>query len=338
LVNHKVKQVSTFLAIVAGVLALGVIVLGSYTRLVDAGLGCPDWPGCYGTVIPPMSADAQDLANQAFPDRPVEIHKTWPEMIHRYLASTLGLLIVVLCILSIINTRHPAQPTKLSITLLVLVVLQGMLGMWTVTMKLYPPIVMLHLLGGFTILSVITLFIFRVTQALPPLQDARNRYFKTLAMISFFVVAIQIALGGWTAANYAAHICHEFPVCQAGWISSLNFSEAFQVFGHKVVDFEYAPHLSADAQMTIHVTHRIGALITSLVVGWLAISLFKYSETHRYRNFAIIILSLLILQVCLGIANVAWSIPVAVAVSHNLVGALLLVSLVALNYSLRKKP
>ena len=338
MVSHHLKQFSTILGISAFVLALCVIVLGSYTRLVDAGLGCPDWPGCYGTILPPMSQEAQAIANQAFPERPVEIEKTWPEMIHRYLATGLGFLILLLAVASVINHKHPAQPTKLSLTLLALVCFQGALGMWTVTMKLYPPIVMLHLLGGFTVICLITLYIFRITQVFQPLQDMKSQKLKSLAMLAFIVVAVQIALGGWTAANYAAHICHELPICQSGWTQGLAFKEAFQIFGHEVIDFEYAPHLSANAQMTIHVTHRIGAIITTVIVGLLAFLLWSQSETQRYKNFSIAVTFALLLQLGLGLANVIFGIPVWIAVAHNLFGAILLLCLLALNYSLRKKP
>lgn len=336
MVNHKLKNCTAFLVGLAILLAVAVIVLGSYTRLVDAGLGCPDWPGCYGTILPPTTQTAVAAANDAFPQRPVEVAKTWPEMIHRYLASGLGALILVIAVLSLANRRHPAQPAKLATGLLALVILQGLLGMWTVTMKLYPPIVMLHLLGGFTIISLLTLVFYRLTQIFPPIQDLKARPLTTLAAVSLFVVAIQIALGGWTAANYSAHICHEFPICQAGWSNALAIEEAFQIFGHEVEDFEYAPHLSADAQMTIHVAHRIGAVIVTVIIGALGLLLLR-AETRRYKNFGYGILGMLSLQLILGIINVIMSIPVWVAVLHNLGGALLLLAILALNYSLRKK-
>tara|TARA_Y100001934_G_scaffold4729_1_gene6626 strand:- start:26571 stop:27584 length:1014 start_codon:yes stop_codon:yes gene_type:complete len=336
LVNQKLKAISTVLTGLALLLAIGVIALGAYTRLMDAGLGCPDWPGCYGTILPPTTEEAVTVANEAFPERPVEIEKTWPEMIHRYMASSLGFLILVITIMSIINHRHPAQPAKLASSLLVLVILQGMLGMWTVTMKLYPPVVMSHLLGGFTILSVLSLLFYRLTQIFPPIKDSKADKLKWLAMLGVLTVIAQIMLGGWTAANYAAHICHDFPVCQPGWAESLNMAEAFKIFGHEVDDFEYAPHLSADAQMTIHAFHRIGAIAVTLVVGLLCVLLLK-CETRRYKKFGGVVLLMLSLQLGLGIANVIYGIPLNIAVLHNLGGAMLLLVLVALNYSMRKK-
>ncbi len=336
MVNQKLKAISTVLTGLALLLAIGVIALGAYTRLMNAGLGCPDWPGCYGSVLPPTSAEEIHLANEAFPHRPVEVAKTWPEMIHRYMASTLGFFILIITLLSIINFRHPAQPAKLSMSLLVLVILQGMLGMWTVTMKLYPPVVMLHLLGGFMTVSMLSLLFYRLTQIFPPIKDAKADRFRWLAIVGALVVIAQIMLGGWTAANYAAYLCHELPICQPGWTDSLNFKEAFQIFGHKVDDFEYAPHLSPDAQMTIHVIHRIGAMVVAVVIGALSVLLLQ-SETRRYKKFGLAILTILCLQLILGILNVVMHIPVQIAVMHNLGGAFLLLVMVALNYSMRKQ-
>ncbi len=336
MVNQKLKALTTVLTGISLLLAICVIVLGAYTRLVDAGLGCPDWPGCYGTILPPTTEAAVSQANNAFPERPVEIEKTWPEMIHRYLATSLGFLIIIITILSVINRRHPAQPAKLATTLLILVILQGMLGMWTVTMKLYPPIVMLHLLGGFTILAILSLLFYRLTQIFPPIKDDKASKLKPLANLSFICIVLQIALGGWTAANYAAHTCHEMPICQAGWLQALEFKEAFQIFGHEVSNFEYAPHLSANAQMTIHVTHRIGAFVVFAVVGLLCF-LLMLCDTRRYKKFSLVLGGLLGVQLGLGVLNVMMNIPTKIAVLHNLGGALLLLGLVALNYSLRKK-
>jgi len=336
LVNHVLHKASTWIGFIAIVLGLVVIVLGSYTRLVDAGLGCPDWPGCYGTILPPTSTDAVASANSAFPERPVEIAKTWPEMMHRYLASGLGFMILILALLSVINFRHPAQPTKLSLTLLGLVIGQGLLGMWTVSMKLYPPVVMGPLLGGFTVLTILNLVVYRLTQIFPPILDTKADRIKALAAIGFIVVVVQIALGGWTAANYAAHVCHELPICQGPWHEQLNVKEAFRIFDPQAQNFEYAPHLSANAQMTIHVVHRFGSLAVLAVLSLLCWRLWR-CETHRYKTFALVVTGLLIAQMSLGVANVWWQVPVPVAVLHNLGGVLLLLSLAALNYSLRKR-
>ena len=336
MVNQKLQTISTYLVGFGILLACFVIILGSYTRLVDAGLGCPDWPGCYGTILPPTTDTAVANANIRFPERPVVLDKTWPEMIHRYLATGLGAVILLVSACSLLNRRHPAQPAKLALSLLVLVILQGMLGMWTVTMKLYPPVVMGHLLGGFTIISILSLLFYRLTQIFPPIRDQKASKLKILGLIGFIVVVLQIALGGWTAANYAAHTCIDLPICQEGWSNALEFGEAFQIFDHNAETFEFAPHLSANAQMTIHATHRIGACIVLAIIGLLGIGLLR-CETKRYRLFGIVVLSALTLQIALGIFNVIFHIPVWVAVLHNFGGALLLLVMVALNYSLRKK-
>ncbi len=337
MVNQHLKQLTTYLTFATLFLALTVIVLGSYTRLADAGLGCPDWPGCYGKIGVPNTHQEISLANEAYPERPVDPSKAWPEMIHRYFATTLGFLCLLICILSLLNRKHPAQPAKLSTFILLLVILQGMMGMWTVTLKLYPPVVLGHLLGGFTIFTLLLLMSLRSSQVLQPIKDTNIDKLKPYALIGIILLVIQIGLGGWTAANYSALSCTQLPICQGNWQNHLNFSEAFKLWHANDQDFEFAPHLSDTAQMTIHVTHRIGAIIVSFYIALLCIVMYFKASVDRYRYFALGILSLLVIQILLGISNVKLSLPLPVAVAHNLGGALLLGALVSLFYSIRKK-
>ena len=326
------------LSVLAVLLACGVIALGAYTRLKDAGLGCPDWPGCYGHLVIPKSAEAIDNANAAFPHRPLESHKAWPEMIHRYFASTLGLVILCILFLSFkARKANPSIPIKISLALAILVVFQGLLGMWTVTLGLFPTVVMAHLLGGFTTLCLLFLFAVRLHWPPPQLngRTAKPNIALRFGILGIFILAFQIALGGWTAANYAATICSELPVCQSGWQQHVNFDDAFQFWGHGVDDYEFATHLGADAKITIHVAHRIGAMITTLYLGslffWLLI---RDGTAPIIKKATLVALSILALQVCLGITNVVMDLPLLVAVAHNGVAAILMLSLIFLNLNL----
>ncbi|OZB03214.1 MAG: cytochrome B, partial [Idiomarina sp. 34-48-12] len=192
-------------------LAFVVIVLGAYTRLTDAGLGCPDWPGCYGELTVPKDAEK---AVELFPHAPLESQKAWNEMIHRYAAGTLGLVILAITIAAFVRRRHdPSQPVGLPVLLLALVTFQAALGMWTVTMNLQPLIVMGHLLGGFTTISLLYLLLLRLERVHMPLGDSKMRSMRGFALFALLVVFGQIALGGWVAANYAAMACTELPFC-----------------------------------------------------------------------------------------------------------------------------
>lgn len=323
------------LVIFAAFLACVVVALGAYTRLKDAGLGCPDWPGCYGFISVPDAHHEIEAANSAYPERPLVAHKAWPEMIHRYFASTLGLVILIIAGISFAARRNnPQQPVKLPLFLLGLVIFQGLLGMWTVTLGLFPTVVMGHLLGGFTTLSLLFLLALRVFDIRPaPVQH--SGLFK-LALIGIVILGLQIALGGWTAANYAATICTDLPVCQAGWQQHLNFGQAFKFWGHGVTDYEFGIHLGPDAKITIHAMHRIGAIVTTLyLAGFLSWILFKLGHP-LISKIAITALLILTLQVGLGVSNILFNLPLAVAVAHNGVAALLMLSLISISYCLYK--
>lgn len=206
--------------------------------------------------------------------------------------------------------------------------------MWTVTLNLLPVVVMGHLLGGFTVLSCLLLLYLRLT-ALPmvPQFEAATRLAK-LAFIGIAVVAVQIALGGWVSANYAALACTEFPVCEGNWSSRLDFAGAFSV--PEAQDYEFGVH-NYEQRMTMHILHRIGAVITFFYVGWLAISLYLRGAAPMLKNLALLMGAVLVVQVLLGISNVVFSLPLAVAVAHNAVGACLLLVMVATAYMLTQK-
>lgn len=312
-----------------------VIVLGAYTRLTDAGLGCPDWPGCYGFLSVPQSAERQQIAMDAFPEAPLDTSKAWNEMIHRYAAGILGLLVLAIAVLAIRRHRKDShKPFKLPIGLLVLIIWQAALGMWTVTMMLQPVIVMLHLLGGFTTFSLLYLLHLRETNPRVPGGDPGLRELRPLALFALIVVVAQIALGGWVAANYAALACTNLPICEGPWMQRLDFSGALSL--PHASTYEFGVHTYSE-RMTMHIMHRFGAIITTLVLGFLLLKLWKQARTSHFRQTASIIAMLLVVQLALGVSNVVFSLPLLVAVSHNAVGALLLLALVNLNYSLARK-
>ncbi|RUO26785.1 cytochrome B [Aliidiomarina minuta] len=312
-----------------------VIVLGAFTRLTDAGLGCPDWPGCYGFLSVPQSESGRAVAEQAFPDAPLDTQKAWNEMIHRYAAGTLGLLVLAIAIIAIRRRREvTSKPLKLPVALLGLIIFQALLGMWTVTMMLQPAIVMAHLLGGFTTFSLLYLLYLRETPYQISGGEQGLRRFRTLAMVSLLVVVAQIALGGWVAANYAALACTELPICEGNWASNLNISGAFSLPEADTYEFGVHPY---DERMTMHVFHRLGAIVTTLVVGFLLFKLWKHAVSSYFRRLTLAITLLLVVQLALGVSNVVFSLPLSVAVAHNAVGALLLLSLVGLNYNLARK-
>lgn len=323
------------LATVATFLTLFVVVLGAYVRLSDAGLGCPDWPGCYGHLGVPQAEEAVEKANQAFPERPVEAHKGWKEMVHRYFAGILGLLVLALAVLSYLNRKDRAQPRVLPLVLLGVIVFQAALGMWTVTLLLKPVIVMLHLMGGLTTLCLLTWLTLRSRAAFENYMPVRG-WGKKFALAALCVVAFQAALGGWTSANYAALACPDLPTCQGEWWPETDFADAFVLWRGLGVNYEYGV-LDNTSRVTVHLAHRLGAIFTLLFVGFVAIRVWwvnHYASEHdeAMRKASLLVLGVLAGQFLLGLANVFFHLPLAVAAAHNGGAALLLMSLVYLNH------
>jgi heme a synthase len=325
-----VKQRFRRLALFAVALTVVVVVLGAFTRLVDAGLGCPDWPGCYGFLGIPLSETAIMTAETRFPDAPVEVEKAWWEMIHRYFAGSLGLVIFALALGAVNDIRRRPNPggertlpLKLPLGLLALVALQAAFGAWTVTLKLWPQVVTAHLLGGFATLSLLWLLCLR----LGVLRHLRApRVLLPLAGVTLAAVIVQIALGGWVSSNYAALACHDFPTCHGDWWPEMNLAEGFNLT--QAVGPNYlGGQLESDARVAIHFVHRLGALVVLVVAGLLAWRL------HRAASpLAMPLVVVLGLQLLLGVLNVIMELPLVVATAHNAVGALLLVVVVTVNY------
>lgn len=334
------------LSLVSFCFAVIVVMLGAWTRLVDAGLGCPDWPGCYGFFSVPTTPENIAIAEARFPDAPVEVEKGWPEMIHRYCASILGLMIIGLCAIAL---RQRSQlvvderplPLGHAIGLLVLVVCQGLFGMWTVTLKLWPQVVSAHLLGGFATLSLLFLLVLRQRAGRPLAVSLGSRVLfaaKRLVSLGIGLVVIQVFLGAWTAANYAALACgSEFPGCQSSLWPEMNISGGFDFL--QTIGPNYLGGLiDNEERVAIQMMHRVGALVLTLYLVSLFFWLRRRALAREIDHAASVMLLILGVQLALGISNVIWLIPLELAVAHNAVGAALLLSMVNLRFQLQRVP
>lgn len=310
------------------ILVLGVVSLGAYVRLSDAGLGCPDWPGCYGKLTPLHAAEQIEAELAASPGGPVSHAKAWKEMVHRYAAGTLGLMVLAIAVLGWRLRAEAAGGPALPVFLLALIVFQALLGMWTVTLLLKPYVVTAHLLGGMATLSLLLWLWLRERGHSDRAYYARVDHLRGPARVALLLVIVQIALGGWVSTNYAALACTDFPLCQGRWLPEMDFAHAFTL--HRELGETATGELLSMASLTaIHWTHRLMALVVFLYVGWLAIRLLR---TPGYVCFGIAVGGLLVLQVSLGISNVLFSLPLGLAVAHNAGAAMLLASVVWLNH------
>lgn len=320
-------------------LALCVILLGAYTRLSDAGLGCPDWPGCYGQLKAPSTTEEIYAAHQLYPGAPVDTAKARTEMTHRYAAETLGSFIMIFALLAYWKRREISIPLWLPGLLAVLVLAQGLLGMWTVTMRLLPLVVMSHLLGGFCTLALLWLS-WLYLQKKPTFSFSPQRSLLMLGNLSLLMIVLQIILGGWTSANYAALICPDFPTCQGQWLPHFS-GRAFNFLGGLGLE-EPLSYMDSAEKTTIHVMHRLGALLTAILIATLSFSLWREAKKvssleakHWLNSFSFLLAFVLVFQISLGISNILFHLPLGIAVAHNGVAVLLLLILIALNFTLR---
>jgi len=313
------------LSLLACGITLIVIVLGAWVRLTDAGLGCPDWPGCYGHLTWPDSPEEISVADQVRADRAVDVGAAIREMVHRYAAAILGLIVVVLAAVGWQKRHDPTFPTKLPILLLGVILFQGALGAWTVTLLLKPAIVLAHLTGGLLTFSLLVLLYLR-TRPVKSRPTLPQRKLRPAVAAATAVLIAQILLGGWVSTNYAALACPDFPTCTGQWWPDTDFTEGFKIWRGIGVDYE-GGILDQPARVAIHLTHRIGAIIVVAVFAWLLIQLFR---TQGLAPPASVLVLLLTTQVTLGILNIVMSLPLTVAVAHNGVAALLLATMVYL--------
>lgn len=303
-------------------LALAVIVLGAYVRLSDAGLGCPDWPGCYGQATPWHAAQKIGSAHAAAPDGPVSPAKAWKEMLHRYLAGALGLAILAIALQA--WRRLPVRERVVPGVLPAVVSFQALLGMWTVTLQLKPVVVAAHLLGGMVTLALLVWLCASVGGSAHPSHGKLRRPARLLLIM----LLAQIALGGWVSANDAAPACPDLPTCQGRWWPAADFATAFS-FGHSVGE------MPMDALAAIHLAHRLGALAVMSFGLWLG---WRVWSTPGLKGLGGTILILLGVQFLIGLGNVLMALPLPLAVAHNAGAALLLATLVAINARIHGGP
>lgn len=323
------------LALAGALLAAAVVVLGAWVRLTDAGLGCPDWPGCYGHVYP----NAGNTANSAQPQAQsgFQFAKALHEMIHRYFASTLGIVIIVLLVWAVRFRRDRDQPLVPVALLFLVVCLQGALGALTVTLLLKPLIVTAHLLGGLTTLGLLWwLSLDPETRQLTERETRLRKY----AFVGLVALLLQIALGGWTSTNYAAVACPDFPTCQQSWWPPMDYRDAFVLWRGLGIDYEGGV-LANPARVAIHFTHRLGALVAGSILiglGLLAAAGVRSAASRRLRRAGLLLVLAVALQVSIGVATVHWGVPLPLATLHNAGAAFLVLSMVTLLRALWPAP
>ena len=309
------------LSILGVFLAFIVIGLGAGTRLADAGLGCPDWPGCYGFITFPTTSQEIEMAEQLYPDSPVEIDKIIPEVVHRYFAASLGLLAIFLLFISIKEKKHILT----SSLLLAIIIGQGIFGYLTVSLKLHPLIVTTHLFGAMITTSIFLVIFLRSLKLQHNFEILKaNRH---LIMIGFVLIIFQIFLGAWTSTNYAARACLDLPYCQGELIPNTNFKEAFNLFQTIGPNYLFG-QMSNEARVAIHITHRIGAVVVFLYSFFLIFKLKSKETLPVLGAFGVI----LFLQVFLGINNVLSHLPLWNAVAHNIFGVMLFLCMIVIMY------
>jgi heme a synthase len=333
------------LAVASVALCFVVVVLGAYVRLSAAGLGCPDWPGCYGHLSPIGAAHSADLGT-AFPGRPLEVGKAWREMIHRYAVGTLSCLILILAVLAVRYRRLSLASVPLALALVATLIVQALLGMLTVTWRLNPLIVTGHLVFGMTTLALL----WWLTLSLPVGEwgtaalHARGRNMAggaggpfasawLLAVIGLVALAVQITLGGWTSSNYAAVACPDFPTCQNAWWPAGDFAHAF-VLWHGQINYEGGV-LDNPARVAIHLTHRLGALVATTALTLAALFVLRQRGLAAVRSRAWAVLAALALQLTIGVSMVLKAFPLGLATAHTAGAALLLLATLALVRALR---
>ena len=323
---NQIKNLSLF-----GIcMAFVVIALGAWTRLVDAGLGCPDWPGCYGFVVFPINEAEIAIAESRYPTFPYDINKAIPEVVHRYFAAALGLLAIFLVYLSFRKTNDKSIQGW-SCFLLIFICLQGTFGYLTVSLKLLPIIVTIHLFGGFTTLLLLY-FIYLKSRNFEIFNQINISNLKVISGIALAVLIFQIFLGVWTSTNYASLACADFPTCQGSYLPEMDFKNGFNLNQEVGPNYLYGL-LDNPARVAIHYSHRISALLVTFIFLILMSRLWFSEAAPLASTLGILLLT----QITLGIINVLYVLPLYVAIAHNLVAACLLLATFTVNYLAWKK-
>lgn len=323
---NNIKNLSLF-----GVcFAFIVIALGAWTRLVDAGLGCPDWPGCYGFVVFPTDAAEIALAESRFPSFPYDINKAIPEVVHRYFAATLGFVAILLTYISF-KYKGNKSLHWWSLGLLIFICCQGLFGYLTVSLKLLPIIVTGHLFGGFFTLSLFYL-IFLKAGDFKILDQMRIPHLKGISILAMIILLFQIFLGAWTSTNYASLACVDFPTCQGTYYPEMDFKQGFNLSQEVGPNYLYGL-LDNSAKVAIHYSHRISAILVTIVFLVLMSKLWFSAAAPLASTLGILLLT----QISLGIINVIYVLPLYVAIAHNLIAASLLLGTITVNYLAWKK-
>ena len=323
---NNIKNLSLF-----GIcLAFVVIALGAWTRLVDAGLGCPDWPGCYGFVVFPTNEAEIALAEARYPTFPYDINKAIPEVVHRYFAAALGFLAIIMVYYSFKQNENK-NIRRWTIGLLIFICCQGLFGYLTVSLLLLPIIVTAHLFGGFTTLTLFFL-IFLMSGKFDILEKMAIPKLKTIAGIALVVLLFQIFLGVRTSTNYASLACADFPTCQGTYMPEMDFKNGFNLNQEVGPNYLYGL-LDNPSRVAIHYSHRVSAILVTLVFLILISKLWFSKAAPLASTIGILLLT----QISLGIINVVYVLPLYVAIAHNLVAALLLLTIFTVNYLAWKK-
>ncbi len=311
-------------------LTFDLIMFGAFTRLTDSGLGCPDWPGCYGEANPFQAHAAIKAAEALMPTGPVSVKKAWIEMIHRYLAMAVGVLIVAQMIIAWrdrLKDRKIASSPWLPTGLFFIVCLQGAFGAWTVTLKLQPVIVTTHLLLGMGLLGLLAWLSAQQSSH----QFVANRKLAVPATIALALLVMQIALGGWVSTNYAALACHDYPLCGGAVLPSMDFEHGFSLW-RQLGQKANGDFLPFSALVAIHWVHRNFALLVIAAVAWVG---YRATNTAGVENLGRGLLLVIALQFLSGVSTIFFSWPLLIAVIHNGGAALLLLLLCMLNYRAR---
>jgi heme a synthase len=328
----------TLLARAALLLCFMVVVLGAYVRLSDAGLGCPDWPGCYGHVTPSGAAANAAESAARYGGQEVVVAKAWKEMIHRYAAGTLGVLILIIAAIAIQYRRQRLLSPGLAVGLLALVVAQGIFGMLTVTWRLKPLIVTGHLLFGLCTLSLLCWIVLALERKAPQISFAAgprgNGLTPGWALAALLALSAQISLGGWTSSNYAATACPDLPTCQGSWLPDADYGEGFVLWRGLGINYEGGV-LEQSARVAIHFAHRLGALVVTLLLAWVAVVGLRTARSAAVRRAASGVLLALALQLLIAFSMILRGFPLWLATAHNAGAALLLLATVALLYASR---